>query len=152
MPKPQLLLVFDQQIRAHRLIDGRHQRRRLAFQHRGQQTSREPVGSTAATRTNSPAPLDKWPSRCFISPTSRQRVPAGHRAAAAHVEPPLLVQTPDQLADEEGIAVRLGGQSQSDSSAFARTASETMWATAPGDIGATRTNAASARCSADNVS
>jgi hypothetical protein len=42
--KPQLLVVFDKQIRAHRLIDGPHQRRRLAFEHRGQQSSREPVG------------------------------------------------------------------------------------------------------------
>jgi hypothetical protein len=43
VPKPQLLIVFDERIRAHRLLDRRHQRRRLAVQHRGQQTRREPV-------------------------------------------------------------------------------------------------------------
>ena len=40
----------------------------------------------------------------------------------------------------------------SDSSAFARTASWTMSATAPGDIAATRRTVAFARCSTDKVS
>ena len=38
--------------------------------------------------------------------TPRQPVSGGHRPAAADVESALLVQTPDQLADQERIAVR----------------------------------------------
>ena len=43
VPKPQPLTVFHEQIRAHRLLERRQQRRRLPLQHRGQQASRKPV-------------------------------------------------------------------------------------------------------------
>ena len=114
VPKPQLLIVFDEQIRAHRLLERRHQRRRLAVQHRGQQTSREPVRQHRGhphhlARTGGEV-VESLLHTC--AQTSRQRVSGGHRTAAADVEPALLVQTPDQLADQEGIAVRLGGQIQ----------------------------------------
>jgi hypothetical protein len=46
----------------------------------------------------------------------------------------------------------LAARFSSDSSAFARTASQTMSATALGDIAATRTTVAFARCSTDKVS
>ncbi len=114
MPKPQLLTVVDQQIRAHRLLQRRHQRRRLALQHRGQQTSREPVrqhrsyphhlAGTGGEAVESLLHTGAQPSR--------QPVSGGHRTPAAHIEPALLAQTPHQLPDQERISVRLGGQIQ----------------------------------------
>ena len=115
VPEPQLLTVFDEQIRAHRLPDRRHQRRRLAFQHRGQQTSREPVRQHRSHPHHLASTAgESRSSRCCI-PAPRRRgsaVSAGHRTAAADIEPALLAQTPDQLPDQERISVRLGGQIQ----------------------------------------
>ncbi len=111
-------------------------------------------GNTAATRTTSPAPLDRWSSRCCI-PAPRRR---GSACPLAIARPPLTLSRPSSSRPptssltRKGLPCAFAASFSSDSSAFACTASWTMSATAPGDIASTRTNSASARCSTDKVS
>jgi hypothetical protein len=114
VPEPKLLIVFDEQIRAHRLLDSRHQRRRLAFQHLGQQTSREPVRQHRGHphHLGSSARKMVQPLLHAGAQTSRKRVPADHRATAADSETPLLSQASDQFADKERISMCLGSEIQ----------------------------------------
>jgi hypothetical protein len=108
MSKPQLLMVFDEQIRTHRLLDSRHQRRRLALQHRGRKTRREPVRQHRGHPHHLTRTAGEQVESLLHTGTqsARQRLSAGHRAAATDIEPALLAQTPNQLADQEGISVR----------------------------------------------
>ena len=76
----------------------------------------------------------------------------------ATARPPLTVSRPSSSRPptssltRKGLPCALAASFSSDSSAFARTASPTISATAPAEIAATRRNAASARCSTAKVS
>ena len=76
----------------------------------------------------------------------------------ATARPPLTLSRPSSprpptsSRTRNGFPCALAARFSSDSSALARTTSQTISATAPADIAATRTPAAPARCSTDNVS
>ena len=111
-------------------------------------------GSTAATRTTSPAPWESRSSRCCMLAPRR----LGSVRPLAAARPPLTLSRPSSSRPStssrtrNGFPCALAARFNSDSSAFARTTSQTRSATALGDIAARRTTVASARCNTDKVS